>query len=410
MTTTPEWRQNLQPASYNSVPFGVTGTSTSTGRRVVSHEFPGRDLPYVEDLGAKATAYSIDAYVVGADYMSKRSALVAALTAQGPGTLIHPYLGKMRVQVDDVSWEETCADGGLAVIHLTFRQTANVVYPTSATNQAAAVSSAGSYLLVKAAAALHRNYVLTLETSSTTPVAAIEDAATESITDTVSVIDTAIRPSMATLVSGVLDQYVQNINNLSLDAAALISDPATLAYRYQAILSGLTSATDFISAFGAYNLLYSRISDYFSSKSYGRMAASQQAAANDAALEQSILLAILAYAAQMAVSANYQTYEQASQMKQAVSIMFDGVMYSTGDDDVYQSALTLKASTLDAIPPAGATLKDIITVKIRESVPSLVLAYAQYQSLDLEQDIIDRNGIENPFCIPGNSTLQLLTS
>ena len=45
------WRDNLLSASFRGIPFKVLDTTTQVGRRNVLHQFPFKDVPYVEDLG-----------------------------------------------------------------------------------------------------------------------------------------------------------------------------------------------------------------------------------------------------------------------------------------------------------------------------------------------------------------------
>ena len=54
--------QNLRPASFRGVAFDVAESAgRSGGRAIVTHEFPLRDLPFNEDLGAATHTYEIDA-------------------------------------------------------------------------------------------------------------------------------------------------------------------------------------------------------------------------------------------------------------------------------------------------------------------------------------------------------------
>lgn len=45
------WKNKLRPASFRGASFGVESHQTEQGRRTQVHEYPGRDDPYVEDLG-----------------------------------------------------------------------------------------------------------------------------------------------------------------------------------------------------------------------------------------------------------------------------------------------------------------------------------------------------------------------
>jgi len=99
------WVSQLYDASYRGVPFHVNRPQTRGGRRVVNHQYPRRNRPYAEDLGRRQHCYDLDGYVIGINAFAKRNALIAALDADGPGTLVHPTFGVLRVQVED--WGES---------------------------------------------------------------------------------------------------------------------------------------------------------------------------------------------------------------------------------------------------------------------------------------------------------------
>jgi hypothetical protein len=118
------WRDALLPAMYDGVPFFCDTGIRESGRRAVIHEYPKRDIPYAEDMGRKATQYSVRGYViayvrdVGADpaaanqiftsmpvggfaaslymrdYRIARDLLQARLDMPGAGVLQLPNMGR----------------------------------------------------------------------------------------------------------------------------------------------------------------------------------------------------------------------------------------------------------------------------------------------------------------------------
>lgn len=135
--------EQLLPASFRGVPFEVTSGSLRAGRRTVVHEYPQRDKPYVEDLGKATRQITIEAFVVGDDYIARGTALLAEIEKPGSGTLIHPWLGEMTVTVTSVS--ELKFDTGLGTAYLTFVATeaGDLEFPaTGADTQSAALEAA----------------------------------------------------------------------------------------------------------------------------------------------------------------------------------------------------------------------------------------------------------------------------
>lgn len=83
----------LWPASFRGMPFFVQNEGAKGGRRVVVHEFPNRDDPFLEDLGRAKREFSITAYVASDSVLADAAALGAVLDVDGPGVLVLPGLG-----------------------------------------------------------------------------------------------------------------------------------------------------------------------------------------------------------------------------------------------------------------------------------------------------------------------------
>ena len=114
------FRTRLQKATFRSIPFFVRKHDYSGGRRLVKHEYATTDTLYIEDLGRQEDTYAIKAFVIGSDYDLERDRLEKALLESGEGVLIHPYLGRLTVQVQSFSLKEKSIEGGMAVFDITF--------------------------------------------------------------------------------------------------------------------------------------------------------------------------------------------------------------------------------------------------------------------------------------------------
>src|SRR4051812_41658896 len=115
------WRDRLQSGSYRGAPFLIQESRGAFGRRNKTHEYPGRDTPWNEDLGKAADRWSIDCLVIGDDYDSARDALIAALKAKGAATLVHPYLGRVQASVDgQFQVTDSTLAGGMATFSIQF--------------------------------------------------------------------------------------------------------------------------------------------------------------------------------------------------------------------------------------------------------------------------------------------------
>lgn len=96
--------KTLREASYEGIRFDVDSATLSFGRRTVTHEFPQRDAPYVEDLGKATRQFSIQGFIVGDDFIDRSKRLIDKIESQvgtdrraNHGKLVHPWLGSLDV-------------------------------------------------------------------------------------------------------------------------------------------------------------------------------------------------------------------------------------------------------------------------------------------------------------------------
>ncbi|MDE7370599.1 MAG: DNA circularization N-terminal domain-containing protein [Desulfovibrio sp.] len=136
---------SLRQASFRGAAFEVDDADESGGRRLARHEYPLRDLPFAEDLGRKAGEWRIRAFIVQGrtrDYAEARDALRKALTAYGPATLIHPWLGELTVAVERFSLRETTSKGGYCEFDIDFVEAGQRENPAAKTDTVQDVGSA----------------------------------------------------------------------------------------------------------------------------------------------------------------------------------------------------------------------------------------------------------------------------
>jgi len=117
-----DFRTELRPSSFRGIPFLIGDDDANCGRRIVTHEFPGRDDPYHEDLGLMPFGFSLQAFVIGSGYVARATALEAAFLQKGPGTLIHPHYGEVQVVVKDMRRQHSPGALGEVAFSVTFER------------------------------------------------------------------------------------------------------------------------------------------------------------------------------------------------------------------------------------------------------------------------------------------------
>jgi prophage DNA circulation protein len=126
------WRGKLMPARFRNARFHVDSAVRESGRRIVPHEYPKKDVPYAEDMGRRAREFTIRGYIIvyprnvdgddlkKKDYTIARDALITALETDGPSTLQLPLLGIMNVACTRYRVTEENRAGGYCSFDMSF--------------------------------------------------------------------------------------------------------------------------------------------------------------------------------------------------------------------------------------------------------------------------------------------------
>ena len=128
------WRGKLRPASFGGARFHCDSNSRESGRRIVEHQFPKKDLPYAEDMGRMAREFSVRGYIVvfGYDsegdvlkrrnYLDARDALMQRLETEGSSILQLPTQPPQLVVCTRYRMSEEDRAGGFCVFDMTFQE------------------------------------------------------------------------------------------------------------------------------------------------------------------------------------------------------------------------------------------------------------------------------------------------
>jgi prophage DNA circulation protein len=127
------WRSSLRRASFRGARFHVDTGVRESGRRIVDHEFPKRDVPYAEDMGRKAREFTVRGYIIvyprdtgdllqQKNYIPARDSLILALETDGPANLQLPTLGILNVACQRYRVTEEERFGGYCVFDMTFTE------------------------------------------------------------------------------------------------------------------------------------------------------------------------------------------------------------------------------------------------------------------------------------------------
>lgn len=395
------WRESIKPAKFRDVEFFVDAAELEGGRRGAKHEYPLRDVPFVEDLGRKARIFPVEAFVIGEDYFTARDALIAALETPGAGELIHPYYGTRRVVCTGFRVRESKEEGGLARFGITFEETESAPqFPSSSTSTADKLSASSDDATDAIAADFEALYnvdgqpALALES-----LAAVVDSAAEAMDDAFAPLLTA-EQDLASLQRG--------IEELTADLDALVRAPADVVASLSGILGSLTAL-----AAAPRQAITALLAVYDFTPSADRPPATTatrvREQTNYDALLRLVRLLSVVQAARLCPDAAFDTYEDAIWVRNALSDALDDQAEGVGDD-AFALLEQLRADLVRAVPGEDSDLPHLMAYVPGSQVPSLVLTHRLYGELSREADILARNGVLRPGFISGSAELEVLAN
>ena len=379
------WRDEYRPASFRGVAFGVNVSDLGAGRRNAKHEFPQRELPFIEDLGRKAREYRVTGFVVGSDYFAPRNALIEALEAEGKGTLIHPYHGEQIVTVDGFSVREDSRSGGKATFTITFIEAGKQDVPTVRASSTASVEASAD-AVADAAGVEYEDTVVVANVSEYLR----EDVAAEieSVGWSLAGLDVFSRKSQE------VASFSRLVTNLIDNASSLATSPVNLVLEIKAAVRAIVDAAEnAISALYAYEALFDMT---FTDTTL-----------NSGAVTNLTKRIVMGEASKVALGVTWESYDQAIVGRDSLLEAID-TLSATAPDDLLDGLESLRASIVTGVPSADEDLPRIGEITLSQTMPSLVVAYDFYDDISLAEDLVSRNKIKHPAFIPGGEPLEVL--
>lgn len=408
------WREDLRRvtiggriligASFRGVPFFVQESDRGGGRRVVTHKFPLRDDPYIEDLGRDARTFRLEGYVVGDDYLTQRDALLSALEdEEGPGELVHPYHGVRRAICSSVSVRETRDEGGQAVFSIQFDEApTQAPVPTQVVDPAGAVSDSGAAAATAARAELVEQFKTGMPSFTN---ASAESVVTKMVAGLSAQVDKVYNAvwNIQGAISDATTQELANVTGqlavITAEASSVVGSPGFTFDQFSAALDSLELASeaapeDVMNAFlDAYSTDVGPAVVPTTSNRASELA-------NQTALTAALQRLLLVAAAKLAPLVKFTTIDDAIAARDQITALLDAQAEIAGDT-AYPSLVDLRSQVQRAVP-GSSSFSSVVTVTRDVAIPSIVLAYQLYGSVDNELDIVARNDIPHPGFVYGS--------
>jgi len=401
------WQDRYRPGSFRGVGFVTLAHEAELGRRGEAHQYPFRDDPWFEDLGRQGRAWSIQAFVIGPDYMSGRDALIAALEAPGAGTLVHPFLGTFQAQpVGGCRISESTDEGGMARFDLRFVEPGIAVTALSSADTQGAASDAADATDAAASDRFGEEFVA----AGQPPF--VDDAAAALIGGLAASIAGA-----AMLLGGSgpsLRAFQADLASLD-GAAAILTQSDQLAAATIGLIGSLAGLggrpamqiTALRQVIGAASSLPPVVTTTPSRK---RQAANQQAYAD----------LVIAAAAGATVRATagvaFASYDDAVALRDALGDDLDAQALAAadrGNDALAADLDTLRRAMIADVTARGGSLARLFGYTPMRVSPALVIAWRLYRdpssTVAQADDLVARNHVRHPGFVPA-APLQVLTA
>ncbi|MCW5666471.1 MAG: DNA circularization N-terminal domain-containing protein [Piscinibacter sp.] len=396
------WRDRYQRGSFRGVEFYTQAAESTLGRRNVVHEFPLRDLPFVEDLGRAARAYRIDCLYLGEDYDIWRDRLIDAIEQPGAGTLIHPYLGEMSVAVLRFTQRESTFEGGTTSISIEFVEAGERKLPAKTADTGALLVSAAD----KAAAQSAKDFASGKYAVAKKPQF-LADSVGKFMKDTLGQVQQlagSIREKAAEVA-----ELVRGVQQVNRDLVSIIYEPASAA---QALVGNVKQLIRSVAVGPREALGLARTFFRFGSGLPNvpqTTAARRQQASNQAAMTQVVRVTALTEAARAVSALEFESYDDATAVRDELLEAADALVDDGVSDELFAALAALRAALVRDVAARGGDLARLASYTPRATVPALVLAYRLYADASRGDEIVARNRIAHPGFVPGERALQVLT-
>lgn len=387
---------NLREASFRGARFEVDDVEASGGRRVVLHEYPLRDTPYSEDLGRRAREFSVRGFLVqgrGYDYFQARADLLAALEAYGPGELVHPWHGEIRVAAEEYRLRESMERGGLLELDIRFREAGQLVNPAAAADTAGGVATAAASVRQ----ALKNSFL------------SVFAPALDELDKLATVLDEAVGLAMEYLglPQSLMAEGLAHVQSLLATPAALFD---ALTGLLGSLLGNGNESADATAVSGAATQTPFRAAISADSEALERLLGGSAVITTDAGrvIRDAVAQVAVVEAAASTAHTEYATADDALADRDAVVAGLDAIE-PVAEDGVFQGLAELRRAVVTDLTSRGAELPRVRSVILPGVMPALVAAYRIHADAARADEIVSRNRIRHPGRVPGGTPLEVFS-
>ncbi len=389
------WLQTLWRTSYKGASFWVETDTEGGARRIVIHEFPMRDTPYLEDLGERYREFTVTAYVASDKADSEAAALMAVCAVRGPGVLVLPTQGPSLVRCLEFSRAHAKDKLGYIAHELKFVREGFGSALASVTNLINMVFVQAENVSLAAAKAFSTSAIIKNVPDYVSEALQI---VTENALATFDIVRTTI--NVDPIVNAQQRDAIE-VAFVALPIALTAEDPVAL----QAVASAvMTAATELVENMDPVVALPAMVAIVQSTptetlpseinESVWRIAV----ATNQHLAHTLLRIAALTAYCEAVVRVTLGDRPTAITLRANVSTYFDAL--PSEDFAIYNALIKLRDATIDYLSRAILDLAPVVKVHASLGMPSLFWAWRLYADPARSNELVARNRIEHPSFMP----------
>lgn len=392
------WLKTLWSASYKGVPFFVERDNEGGSRRVLEHEFPMRDDPFLEDMGEGVRRYRVTAYVVGNSADTRASSVMQICAQRGPGILVLPTHGPVLVRCLEFERDRSKDKHGYIAHSLRFTREG----ASSALVSSAILSNLTFVAADNLATSVASSFVSNLLTNLQPDF--VVNAAVNGLMDAVATIETMRTSNPVDLVVSAAQR--NELLALYNDLPDLVADPETRADVPTRIVASMRAVTygidetvrvraieEILQAIPAPTVIVpsSYLTPRRRDEAYNRETAARvlRQAAVAAYCEAAVLAPLRDRPTAITLRGNVAEYLE----KELESI-------DASEFDLYRSLLASRDAAINYLSKAVLDLAPVRQIDANQTMPSLYWAWRFYKDPSRAMEIVERNRVSHPSFIP----------
>lgn len=368
--------------SLNGIVCYLQSTTCNGGRKVVSNEYPYRDLRYIQDLGGLERKFTINVITDDSEGFENKKKLLKMLDDGGQLEMSHPDYGDLKVFCLSYTAENNYINEvGLTRISLNLEVASLNIFPLTAKKKGF-LARLKSAILGKNEEKFNKAWKAVKKVKGT-------------FDNTVKTMNSVSKKmkQVAKKIQGAGDgfgKFTSGLNDLALSAKQLVQSPTLLIANLKANFNNLATA-------------YSTAKDVFNiAKDLAKLNFDDiNMDGNSQQITNYIVSSAMATCYEQVVLIDYKTTDEIDIAIKELETAFKN-MPSTIDKDIYDLLNQARIEAMNTLNALAISLPSLNKININNPISLTNLCYSLYGNLDLLETISKLNKIIDPTAISGD--------